>query len=289
LATTAGRFSAAPGCARQASHAAANGIIDSQMKHLSSPAGQDALRNLSLTRALFAFDFDGTLAPIVTQPDAARLAIGVEQRLAQLAQCALVAVISGRSLADLRARIPAEVRHLVGNHGSEGTAEAIDTDAMRRVCSAWIAQLKNELAGSGSDAGIILEDKGFTLSVHYRLAADPALAAQQLSALVLRLEPVPRVIGGKLVLNLLPPNARTKFEALVDLAQREAVEGVLFVGDDETDELAFAQAPAHWTTVRVEPDRTRQARFFIDRQSDVSALLDQLLKLCAGQSTSLNR
>jgi trehalose 6-phosphate phosphatase len=259
--------------------ATASGTSESQMKHLSSPAGQDALRNLSLARALFAFDFDGTLAPIVSRPDAARLAIGVQQRLAQLARCALVAVISGRSLADLRARIPGEVSHCIGNHGSEGTAEAIDTDAMRQVCSAWIAQLKNHLADSESDAGIIIEDKGLTLSMHYRLAADRALAAERLTALVSRLVPVPRVIGGKLVLNLLPPNALTKFEALVDLAQREAVERVLFVGDDETDELVFAQAPVHWTTVRVELDGTSRASFFIDRQSDVSALLDQLLKL----------
>ena len=56
-------------------------------------------------------------------------------------------------------------------------------------------------------------------------------------------------------------------------------ERVLFIGDDETDELVFAQAPAHWTTVRVEPDGTSRARFYIDRQSDVSVLLDQLLKL----------
>ncbi|HZA96252.1 MAG TPA: trehalose-phosphatase, partial [Burkholderiaceae bacterium] len=129
------------------------------------------------------------------------------------------------------------------------------------------------------NTGIIVEDKGLTLSVHYRLAADRALAAQRLSALIARLVPVPRVIGGKFVFNLLPPDARTKFEALVDLAQREAVERVLFVGDDETDELVFAQAPVHWTTVRVEPASTSRARFYIDRQSDVSLLLDQLLKL----------
>ena len=249
------------------------------MKHLSSPEGQDALRGLSLARSLFAFDFDGTLAPIVTRPDAARLSIGVQQQLAQLAQCALVAVISGRSLADVRARIPGEIRHCIGNHGSEGTGEAVDVDAMRQVCRAWLAQLQRYLADSDRDSGLILEDKGLTLSVHYRMAADHALAEQRLSAVVSRLVPAARVIGGKLVFNLLPPNALTKFEALVDLAQREGAERVLFVGDDETDELVFAQAPTHWTTVRVEPDSTSRASFFIDQQSDISGLLDQLLKL----------
>ncbi len=249
------------------------------MKHLSSPEGQAALRSLSRQRTLFAFDFDGTLAPIVTLPDAARMSFDVQQQLVQLAESAPVAVISGRSLADLRARIPAEIRHAIGNHGSEGTGEAVDVQAMRQACDAWLAQLKQHLTDSEADAGVIVEDKGLTLSVHYRLAADHARAAQRLAALVLQLVPTPRVIGGKLVFNLLPPNALTKFEALVDLEQREAAERVLFVGDDLTDELVFAQAPAHWTTLRVEPDGASRASFFIERQSDISALLDQLLQL----------
>ncbi len=249
------------------------------MKHLSSPEGRSALRKLSLVRTLFAFDFDGTLAPIVPRPHAARAAIGVQRRLAQLARSALVAVISGRGLADLRERIPAEVRHCIGNHGSEGMVEASGADEMRQICGAWVSQLRGFLADREGSSGIIIEDKGLTLSVHYRLAADRALAAQRLNAFVALLVPAPRVIGGKFVLNLLPPNARTKFEALVDLVQREGAERVLFVGDDQTDELVFAEAPAHWTTIRVEPDATSRARFYIDRQSDVSILLDQLLKL----------
>ena len=259
---------------------------ESRMKRLWSIEGRRALRDLSLARTLFAFDFDGTLAPIVPRPNAARAAFGVQRRLAQLARSALVAVISGRSLADLRERIPGEVRYCIGNHGSEGMVEANDADAMRQMCGAWVSQLRGYLADTESNAGIIIEDKGLTLSLHYRLAADRALAAQRLNALVPRLVPVPRVIGGKLVLNLLPPNARTKFEALADLVQSEGVKRVLFIGDDETDELVFEQAPVHWTTVRVEPDCASQATFYIDRQSDVSVLLDQLLKLLRRPTTS---
>ena len=250
-----------------------------RMRHLWSPEGRHALRSLVLDRTLFAFDFDGTLAPIVPRPSAARAAIGVQRRLAQLARSALVAVISGRGLADLRERIPPEVRYCIGNHGAEGLVEAPDADAMRQICGAWVSQLRSYLTDLDRSSGIIIEDKGLTLSVHYRLAADRALAAQRLTSLVAQLVPEPRVIGGKLVLNLLPPNARTKFEALVDLVQREGAERVLFVGDDQTDELVFVQAPAHWTTVRVEADCASQASFYIDRQSDVSLLLDQLLKL----------
>jgi trehalose 6-phosphate phosphatase len=249
------------------------------VKHLSSPEGQDALRRLAGARTLFAFDFDGTLAPIVSRPDQARAAIGVRQRLARLAQRVPVAVISGRSLADLRPRIPAEVQLCIGNHGSEGATEPVDSEAMREVCRAWIAQLSEWLTAPATDAGVVVEDKGLTLSVHFRLARDRAQTARRLAAIVQRLVPSPRVIGGKFVVNLLPPNARTKFEALAELAQREAAERVLFVGDDETDEMVFAQAPANWTTVRVELDRASRADFFVHQQSEVAILLDQLLTL----------
>src|SRR5687768_9841081 len=85
LATTAERDQRRTKLGRKLSHCDRQGTSESWMKHLSSPEGQDALRGLSLARSLFAFDFDGTLAPIVTRPDAARLSIGVQQQLAQLA------------------------------------------------------------------------------------------------------------------------------------------------------------------------------------------------------------
>lgn len=255
------------------------------MKHLLGAEGLESLRGLAGARALFAFDFDGTLAPIVARPPDARAAIGVRQRLAQLAQCAPVAVVSGRSLADLRERIPVAVRHCIGNHGNEGPPGAPDPETMHAVCRGWIAQLDAALADAAS-SGVVVEDKRLTLSVHYRLARDRAQAARELARIVQELAPAPRVIGGKLVLNLLPPGACTKFEALAALAQHEGAQRVLFVGDDETDELVFAQAPAHWITVRVEFDRSSRANYFIHRQSEIVILLDQLLQL---QRTSAAR
>jgi trehalose 6-phosphate phosphatase len=248
------------------------------MKHLLSAEGQESLRGLAGARALFAFDFDGTLAPIVARPHDARAAIGVRQRLAQLARCAPVAIVSGRALADLRGRIPLEVRHCIGNHGNEGLPDAPDPETMHAICRAWIAQLEAALASAPS-SGVAVEDKRLTLALHYRLARDREQAARELERIARGLEPAPRMIGGKLVLNLLPPGARTKFEALAALADHEGAQRVLFVGDDETDELVFAQAPAHWITVRVELDRASHAHYFIHRQSEIVMLLDQLLQL----------
>jgi trehalose 6-phosphate phosphatase len=207
------------------------------------------------------------------------MSTGVHQRLARLARKVKVAVVSGRSLSDLRPRVPAEVDVCIGNHGAEGAAIGADPTQARELCMAWAHQLNTWLTESAADRGVVLENKGLTLSVHYRLARDRLAAAHLVAALVKQLVPAPYVIGGKLVLNLLPTDAHTKFDALADLAKREDAEHVLFVGDDATDEIVFARAPAHWITVRVELDRSSRARFFLHQQSEVAMLLDQLLTL----------
>jgi trehalose 6-phosphate phosphatase len=252
------------------------------MKHLLSPDGQDALRALAGRRTLFAFDFDGTLAPIVWHPEDARIAIGLRTRLARLAARAPVAVISGRALDDLRHRLPGEIGHCVGNHGNEDVNGAVDAESLRAVSRAWATQLQAMLAEKAAPKGIVVEDKGVTLSMHYRHARDRTAAARWLGDRIDELSPPARVIGGKLVFNLLPPGARTKFEALSDLARHESAERVLFVGDDDTDEVVFAQAPSHWLTVRVDLDHGSQAQYFLQQQSEVAILLDQLLALLGG-------
>lgn len=246
------------------------------MKQLLSRQGLAALAEVTSCRTLFAFDFDGTLAPIVWHPGDARMSTALRLRLAQLAARAPVAVISGRGLADLRSRLPPEVAFSIGNHGNESTG-APRLEEMRATCSGWIAQLRSPLAGFADIHGAELEDKGVTLSLHYRHARDRAMAAEQLARAAAALQPAPRIIGGKLVMNLLPPGARTKFDSLSELAQRERAERVLFVGDDETDEFVFAQAPPDWLTVRVELDSRSRARYFLQKQAEMTIVLDFLL------------
>jgi trehalose 6-phosphate phosphatase len=248
------------------------------MKKLSSHEGDQALERLPRLRALFAFDFDGTLAPIVLVPDQARMTTGVARRLARLAQLAPVAVISGRSLSDLRPRIPPEVQICIGNHGSEASDSGPEIEAMRQTCRAWMGQLRARLGGDETD-GIVIENKGVTISVHFRMARDRTQAEKLVVGWIEELVPPPRVIGGKLVFNLLPQQARDKFEALTDIAERENFETVVFVGDDLTDEIVFAQAPPQWITVRVERHRDSQAQFYMHDQSDVASLLDRLIAM----------
>ncbi len=89
------------------------------MQHLFSPEGEAALARCLHQQPLLAFDFDGTLTPIVPRPDDAYLSKGVSSRLAQLSKCLPVAIVTGRSVADVRGRLGFVPRFVVGNHGAE--------------------------------------------------------------------------------------------------------------------------------------------------------------------------
>jgi trehalose 6-phosphate phosphatase len=249
----------------------------STIRPLLAAAGEADLATLATARSLYAFDFDGTLAPIVASPDRARITAPMSRLLVALARQAPVAVISGRSRSDLRMRLPSDLLHIVGNHGNESEAEFADELEQRRLVATWRRQLETLLSGAASRE-ILIEDKGLSLSLHYRLAADRDQARSAANKAIEQLTPAPLVIGGKMVINLLPQTARTKLEALQELATREQARRVLFVGDDDTDELVFERAPPEWITVRVAHWNGSRARYFLHQQSNVTVLLDLLLR-----------
>lgn len=243
---------------------------------LFSKEGRAELQRLARADTLYAFDFDGTLAPIVADPAHARAADRVTLPLAQLARRVPVAVVSGRAQRDLIERLPCEIAYLVGNHGNEGLPVEPDASGLEETCRRWRANLEVQLTARNGQ-GVRLEDKGRSLSLHYRAAPDPAAASAFLRSAAHSLLPQPTVIDGKMVLNLLPPGSLTKFEALRVLARHEGVDQVLFVGDDDTDEIVFQRAPRHWTTVRIDPHGETAARFCLEEQASIEILLAHLL------------
>lgn len=238
------------------------------------------LMRWALSNTLMAFDFDGTLAPMVDDPEEARLPVATWQALDALSRVAPVAVVSGRSCASLAARLPETVRLQVGNHGNEGLPGDAQARAGRaRVCALWQSQIREGLSRSPALQGVHLENKGVTLSVHYRHCAQPQQACALLQSLLSRLQPTPHLLGGWLVFNLLPAGSLTKLEALHRLQGQTRCDHVLFAGDDLTDELAFAQAPANWLTVRVGLQVHTQARFRVRHPAEVCTLLMHLTRL----------
>ncbi|MGB4345592.1 MAG: trehalose-phosphatase [Burkholderiaceae bacterium] len=255
------------------------------MTNLFSNAGHRALLEFVRPDMLCLFDFDGTLAPLVAEPTAATLPHAVQQRLHRLQQHAKVGIVTGRSLADIGPRLEFTPDYLIGNHGIEGLpgwqhrANEFDT-----ICSNWHTALAADLLHM--DPGIQLEDKRYSLSLHYRHAQDQAQSTQALLQSFEKLTPAPRVVPGKYVFSLLPPHAVHKGLAVTRLIAQTGASRSLYVGDDVTDEDVFSLQREDLLSVRIGNDAQSAAAFFItDRQLMVN-LLDQLLSYL---STGLGR
>lgn len=249
----------------------------SEMRHLFSPEGEAALAATMALRPMLAFDFDGTLAPIVTRPESAGVPLPVARRLQRLAHALPMAIITGRAVDDVRARLAFEPHHVIGNHGAEDPelAPAVSASMLDGVRDR-LDRHERELAS----LGIVVEDKRLSIALHYRLARDRHRAMAAISALVDGLGPELRIFGGKLVVNLMPTQAPDKAIAVMRLLQRCDATCALFVGDDINDEPVFAAAPPDWLTVRVGRDLPdSRARFFLDSTGEVASMLERMLLL----------
>lgn len=242
------------------------------MRSLWSAAGRHALRRLAADDALYAFDFDGTLSPIVAVPGEACMPSAIGDAFAALCEIATVAVITGRTLDDIRPRLSAPPHYLVGNHGAEGIPgqAAEELAAYHAVCCQWLSPLQ---ALSGLDPGLAIECKPYSICLHLRHVQQRAAVEAEIEFALLGLDPAPVVIGGEHCVNLLPPGAPNKRLALERLLALSDKHIALYIGDDETDEWVFRAAPSDWLTIRVGPAADSAAHFFLQRQEEVATLL----------------
>lgn len=259
------------------------------MNDIFSSGGLKALRSFVMPDMLCLFDFDGTLAPLVAEPTEVLLPHAVQHSLHRLQQLAKVGIVTGRSLADLSSRLEFNPHYLVGNHGIEGLPgwerRAAEFTA---ICAAWHSHLASRLEAIDDD-GIQLEDKRYSLSLHYRHARHPSQAMQELKHLFAQLTPPPRIIAGKFVWSLLPAGAGDKglaVERLIELAQAPRT---LYVGDDVTDEDVFDLQRDDLMSVRVGAAADSAAKFFIPDKQTIVALLDQLLACLTASDRSPNQ
>jgi trehalose 6-phosphate synthase/phosphatase len=257
----------------------------------------ETVRRISTTRDALALlvDFDGTLAPIADRPVDATLPPLTRALLARLARrprCQ-VAVVSGRALDDLKARVGLQDVVYVGNHGFEiagpgWVAERRDAAEVRRLIAACSARLRERLRHI---RGAIVEDKGPTASVHYRLVRGDQV--EQVRQIVLsevaQLPPGKvEVRRGKRVLELRPAIDWDKgraalwlLERLVGGDWRERC-GVLYAGDDRTDEDAFLALGDAAITIKVgaSPYPTA-ARYMVRDVTELTQLLQAILSWVA--------
>jgi trehalose 6-phosphate phosphatase len=244
------------------------------VEHLLTIAGLAALRDFDRARSLIALDFDGTLAPLVDDPDAARMDEAVIAPIIRLAATRQVVVISGRSLADLEPRVPIARVEFVGNHGIEnGPGWPVTGASYRAVSARWLEALTQ--AGLTMQVGgpRWVEYKTYSLTIHYRnsTAGDANITA--IESLIAALDPAPRVIPGRDLFNLVPHGAPSKGDALIRFARDRGLDRAIFVGDDHTDEDAFSVPGLDVFAVRVGRTRASLAPYFVHTTKEVGALL----------------
>ncbi|MCC6994573.1 MAG: trehalose-phosphatase [Deltaproteobacteria bacterium] len=242
------------------------------MRALLTPGGRAALEAFTRTRPLLGFDFDGTLAPIVGRPAAARMRASTRALLAAVAARYPCIVISGRGRADVAARLTGlRLREVIGNHGAEPSRGA---RALLEVVAGWRPRLE---AALHRYVGVTIEDKGYSLAVHYRHAPHPQRVRAAIRAAGARLGEV-RMVGGKRVVNLIPAQAPDKGMALERARVRLGCQTALYVGDDDTDEDVFGLGhPERLLTVRIGSKRASQAEYYLDDQRAIDDLLRLLL------------
>jgi trehalose 6-phosphate phosphatase len=231
---------------------------------------------------LVALDFDGTLAPLVDDPDDSQMLPSAAAALARLATApgVALALISGRSVVDLHRRAGAPVgtvligshggeRGRVGEYGLERNPIRLDpeqSDLLIQVGAGLTA------AARGRD-GVWVQHKPAGAVLHTRLAqADVALAATA-AGLALAAELDLPALHGKDVVEIAVVSA-TKGGALMALAAELTAAVVLYAGDDTTDEHAFAELGPGDLSIKVGPGET-VARL---RSADPRAFCDQLAR-----------
>ncbi len=248
------------------------------MIYLLSPEGREALRALAGRPLLYAFDFDGTLAMISPDRESVRLTRSIHEWLVELAKRAPCAVISGRALSDLAPRLNGAVPHLVGNHGLESPLTPPVTLLWADgICAGWRHVIKGVLAPQLAELGIDMEDKRYSLTLHYRGCEDQDRIRLALLALLTQLSPAPRLIIGKQSINLLPPGKGDKGAAALSLMRHLHQPALLFIGDDETDEDVFTLPEGLAMGVRVGQQAGSHARYYIKHQGEIEDVLRFLI------------
>jgi len=245
------------------------------MKSLFSKEGLKILESFCFAPTLFAFDYDGTLSKIVRNPSEARLSKQTAELLRRLEKLAPVGVISGRAVKDLTPLLSYRPKYLIGNHGLEGLrASKGSLENAKKVCVRWKEEFSVKIR---RHSGVSLEDKDFSLALHYRRSRSKAEVRASLLESCGELTPSPRIILGKCVINLVPPGAPHKGMALLELMLECGARNAFYLGDDDTDEDVFALPDARLLSVRVGQKRNSSAHYYLERQGDLNRQLRRII------------
>ena len=245
-------------------------------------------RAKAASRVIILLDYDGTLSPIALRPELASLPAKTREVLSRLNlnDKFEVGIISGRSLADIKALVGLEGLAYAGNHGlelecSKGSFVHPAAVSARPRLKKIYSRLAPKLAEIN---GVIVEDKGFSLSVHYRLVEKSAV--ERVKTLFREVIEAPRkggevrVTEGKKVIEVRPPVDWDKGRAVEWLLGHYRVESplVIFAGDDVTDEDGFKFVnQISGISIRVGGESpATSAAYYVRSPGELSLALDKL-------------
>lgn len=262
------------------------------MTAIAAPLAEAIATRLDGHPLLLLLDVDGTLSPIAERPEYATVPPATQRLLTELTGLpeTHVAIVSGRSARDARRLVGVKDVWVIGNHGIE-VARPNAPPVARRDVAQYAEQIAEAVERcnviAASMPGVLVEDKRWTASVHYRLADPRVVPALSAHVADIADQLGLRVTLGKAVLELRPPVDVNKGTAALALAQSlGALEkgGSLFcAGDDRTDEDAFralrAAQPTAVTVYVGEDDEAERssAEFHVTDPSDVRALLESIV------------
>lgn len=227
-------------------------------------------------------DYDGTLTPIAARPGDAVLAEEMRTAVATLSGVCPVAIVTGRELGNIRTLVDADLVY-AANHGFElqfpgRPPEPYEPAESFRPMIAAIAQAARER--TAGIEGVLIEHKPYSATIHYRLVSESDLSRVIAIAGEMKEEyPELRVLNGKKVFEFQPKLDWNKGKAVLRLAERLGVpaSGLLYIGDDTTDEDAFQAIRGSGTGIVVwDAPRRTAADYHLKDTVEVREFLERL-------------
>ena len=272
------------------------------MTHTSEPLRlldrlDEVVRPLLSERFGLISDFDGTLSEFAPMPDQATISPrAADSLLALVGGLALVAVVSGRAVADVQGRVGIEGATYVGNHGVEFLRDGdLEVAPGAESYEAAIHRVVDQINAAGLARDLYWEDKKYSVSAHFRHTIDPNSTRQRLEEALASANAANGLdlFWGNMVLEIRAPLKLDKGYAVRRLVEENRLSTVVFVGDDRTDVDAWRalremRGIRGVSVVVVHPNSpvevVREADYRLSGVGEVEVFLEWLVELVESQS-----